>query len=825
MGPSSNDELPIGRSWVLAEIEQVVHESAARERPAVVRVCGPPGSGKSTVLAAALSRHAVDLVFAAAASPSDFAEPGACLRRLGLPPFEETHHAESRRPERLDVLCLDDVQWIDELSLRAIGNLIHSGRIRLALFGDRRDAAPGLPSHRSLFLDPLSDGDAARVIRKLNPTATAGQIKALTDAASGLPFNLVVLAHEAARTESHATPHSVYVAVAKRLERAAPSSRDFVRTCALVEGVADLRAIAGACATNIDRAGHHAEEFSDVLVLSGVTIRFRHELLRAAVARFVEDTVPAYRRLLSAYLDEQHATNRSAAVLQCARMCGDDAVASEFAFFIGREAAARGASATAIRYLEIALHHAGMPAPLDYVIEYATVLQHQGREADAAAYLRREVRRAIDSGDAVRASALAMPFSSVAVTLERDAEFRSVCDRIEHMRETTEAVRRRLRSSRLSFLAFSGLFGEYHELAAIGSPSSADYRMSAFVNAVEGREAAARESFERYQAGVTSRDSRQDPADRVLQAVIGLHARGNAALLDLEQVPAPDEIGAAYQAVAQFKIIARVHDGRWAEAAEIVARLPLWDDDYQEPLATLDARLELAALAREMPAESQRTRRSVKALIARGQVRQAVSPARWFLLAVGPGRNQDTEIESFVEATLSHAPPAHLVTGSPISLALLADRFGSDRCLAALEQWPRYGSRWLTAHRMLAYALLTSQSNMLRNARDEFERLGASALAMIGGLALPAPRSRDVELARALGYITEAQHGKGLTLRESDVAELVAQGLTNREIASRLAIRERTVEVHLSNAFRKLELHTRTDLARYVLSRDRSDVR
>jgi non-specific serine/threonine protein kinase len=96
---------------------------------------------------------------------------------------------------------------------------------------------------------------------------------------------------------------------------------------------------------------------------------------------------------------------------------------------------------------------------------------------------------------------------------------------------------------------------------------------------------------------------------------------------------------------------------------------------------------------------------------------------------------------------------------------------------------------------------------------------------MIGGLALPAPRSRDVELARALGYITEAQHGKGLTLRESDVAELVAQGLTNREIASRLAIRERTVEVHLSNAFRKLELHTRTDLARYVLSRDRSDVR
>jgi DNA-binding CsgD family transcriptional regulator len=49
-----------------------------------------------------------------------------------------------------------------------------------------------------------------------------------------------------------------------------------------------------------------------------------------------------------------------------------------------------------------------------------------------------------------------------------------------------------------------------------------------------------------------------------------------------------------------------------------------------------------------------------------------------------------------------------------------------------------------------------------------------------------------------------------LTNREAEVVELVAQGLTNKEIASRLFVSPTTVRTHLENVFAKLDVHTRT---------------
>lgn len=50
----------------------------------------------------------------------------------------------------------------------------------------------------------------------------------------------------------------------------------------------------------------------------------------------------------------------------------------------------------------------------------------------------------------------------------------------------------------------------------------------------------------------------------------------------------------------------------------------------------------------------------------------------------------------------------------------------------------------------------------------------------------------------------------GLTARERDVARLVAQGKTSREIAARLTVCERTVEAHVSNILGKLGFSSRT---------------
>lgn len=52
-----------------------------------------------------------------------------------------------------------------------------------------------------------------------------------------------------------------------------------------------------------------------------------------------------------------------------------------------------------------------------------------------------------------------------------------------------------------------------------------------------------------------------------------------------------------------------------------------------------------------------------------------------------------------------------------------------------------------------------------------------------------------------------------LTNRENEIAQLVKQGMTNKEIASKLNITERTVKQHLTHVYEKLEIHDRLSLA------------
>ena len=53
----------------------------------------------------------------------------------------------------------------------------------------------------------------------------------------------------------------------------------------------------------------------------------------------------------------------------------------------------------------------------------------------------------------------------------------------------------------------------------------------------------------------------------------------------------------------------------------------------------------------------------------------------------------------------------------------------------------------------------------------------------------------------------------GLTAREIDVLQLMAGGATNREIAARLYISQKTVTVHMTRILAKLDARTRVEAA------------
>ncbi len=57
----------------------------------------------------------------------------------------------------------------------------------------------------------------------------------------------------------------------------------------------------------------------------------------------------------------------------------------------------------------------------------------------------------------------------------------------------------------------------------------------------------------------------------------------------------------------------------------------------------------------------------------------------------------------------------------------------------------------------------------------------------------------------------------GLTPRQREVLTLIAEGLSNQDIADRLDISVRTVERHRENIMERLNLHSRTDLVKYAL--------
>jgi DNA-binding NarL/FixJ family response regulator len=62
-----------------------------------------------------------------------------------------------------------------------------------------------------------------------------------------------------------------------------------------------------------------------------------------------------------------------------------------------------------------------------------------------------------------------------------------------------------------------------------------------------------------------------------------------------------------------------------------------------------------------------------------------------------------------------------------------------------------------------------------------------------------------------------------LTERETEILRLVARGLTAREIADRLVVSHRTVQNHVQNTLRKLQLHNKVELTRWAIDQGVTD--
>jgi DNA-binding NarL/FixJ family response regulator len=75
------------------------------------------------------------------------------------------------------------------------------------------------------------------------------------------------------------------------------------------------------------------------------------------------------------------------------------------------------------------------------------------------------------------------------------------------------------------------------------------------------------------------------------------------------------------------------------------------------------------------------------------------------------------------------------------------------------------------------------------------------------------------------GGVDEPQPENDLTARETEILKMVAKGMSYKHIADRLVLSHRTVQNHVQNTLRKLQMHNRVELTRYAIERglDQSD--
>ncbi len=98
---------------------------------------------------------------------------------------------------------------------------------------------------------------------------------------------------------------------------------------------------------------------------------------------------------------------------------------------------------------------------------------------------------------------------------------------------------------------------------------------------------------------------------------------------------------------------------------------------------------------------------------------------------------------------------------------------------------------------------------------DEIVRAVQDVMAGRAGLS-PVVQRRLLEQVTAGPEPSAPQLPDGLTVREAEVLTLIAEGLTNGEIARRLHISTATVKTHINNLFAKADLHDRAQAVRYA---------
>jgi len=214
----------------------------------------------------------------------------------------------------------------------------------------------------------------------------------------------------------------------------------------------------------------------------------------------------------------------------------------------------------------------------------------------------------------------------------------------------------------------------------------------------------------------------------------------------------------------------------------------------------------------------------------------------WSLVLLGEIASQqgnDAQAQTYFQDGLAHGPSgadSHTVARCLLGLSRLASKAGhfwhATRLLSKAEQFQQTGGQEGAGENWLNIRL-----EMITVERSTVEQESATLRAYLGEAAFATAQAEGramtledllaaedtatpVPAASLPDALSEAPVGAfhaDLTTREAEVLRLLAQGLTDTQIAGQLGISPRTVNFHLTSIYRKIQVSSRSAATRYAM--------
>lgn len=820
----------------------------------VISVTGEAGSGKTSLVASVLDAGA-QRVLRGLCDPLGTPRPLGPIRDvlhgLGEPVPGQADTALALEGRFVDlvaatptVLVIEDAQWIDAASVEVLRFLVRridglpvafvvtyrDGDVRLGhtllpLLGDiaRSESAKHIP------LNPLSVGAVGAML------ADAGLDPArVHDLTGGNPFFVA----EIARHPHEALPPTVRDAV---LASTTGLSEADIETLQLIAAAPDAVDDALLTRIGVDAEALRRVETTGLLVQSHRGVAFHHELARLAV---VEYTPPGVGRRLHLRLLEglESAASADHAVLtHHAVHAGDPERILRYARLAADEATRTGSHSEAVAFLTLALEQlvddSAERASLLEMLSTEQYMVSRLPEARGSARAALRIRERLGDADGIAAAherrAIIEYYSARRDDAEEQADLAAHAAASAAASAAAEATRAYLAYRRQDLDTARRISGQALRLAseATGEQTDAARRRLAITEAaadlVEGR------TSSRLRLLLQASTALQDSFDE-----IGTTAYSNLSALDIEHrrlaeaetvlaqsipVTVARDIPICYQ--WQTGMRARLHllRGRWTASAEDAATIL---EAHAAPLAVIWPHVISGLLALRQGGDPSAIDRHLAEAWEHARALDE-SPILLAVLAAYAERAWHTgerhPVLDEADAQLARADETPGTSWAIGELLVWLDRLGvraTAQQIAEpyrLELEGRHGDAseaWLELGVPFDSALAGLHSTDAETA--------AAALARLDQLGVEgtAARARAMLLARGISSLparprrATRANPSGLTNRQLDVARLVAQGLTNGELAERLYISPKTADHHVSAVLAKLGLASRREIVR-----------